>query len=272
VVYHARWTYRIYSFKEKPLEAILVSPDVFRYPLRLSERIRLPAAKPGFTIARPGEKSAEESGGPGRANVPPERRMAEGDKGTAAGPAPGAGGLSSEFKLTFPADAKIVLSKPASKVEDTLVSPGRYRTRTDIDFSKYLENETTAGNRNLSSPRGGGTAQQKARRRTGGGSVSMSVPKIDFSPWAGAVLNKIQRNWVLPAEAGTDWKAEVGVAVLVAKSGELLAVEIDAPSKIEILDGAATRAINASGPFPALPAAFPDSSLEVYFVFQYGHD
>ncbi len=255
------------------MEAILVAPDVFRYPLRLSERARPPAAEPGFAAARPGEKTAEEGREPGRAKIPPERIPAEADTGAAGGPGPGAGSLLSEFRLTYPSDAKIALSKPASKIEDTLVSPSRYRTRTDIDFSKYLENETTAGNRNPpGSAPSGGTPQQRARRRTGGGAVSLSIPKIDFSPWAATVLNKIQRNWVLPAEAGTAWKAEVGVTVLVAKSGELLAVEIDAPSKIGLLDEAAERAIRASGPFPALPAAVPDSSLEVYFVFQYGQD
>ncbi len=257
------------------MEAILVAPDVFRYPLRLSERAQPPAAgaEPESAFARPGEKTAEEGREPDRAKIPPERIPAETGPGAAGGAAPGAGGLPAEFKLTYPSDSKIALSRPASKVEDTLVSPNRYRTRTDIDFSKYLENEMTAGNRNPpGSASSGGTPQQRARRRTSGGAVSLSVPKIDFSPWAAAVLNKIQRNWILPAEVGTAWKAEVGVTVLVAKSGELLAVEIDVPSKIELLDEAAARAIRASGPFPALPAALPDSSLEVYFVFQYGQD
>jgi len=88
------------------VEAILVAPDVFRYPLRLSERARPPAAEPGFAAARPGEKTAEEGREPGRAKIPPERIPAEADTGAAGGPGPGAGGLPSEFRLTYPSDAR----------------------------------------------------------------------------------------------------------------------------------------------------------------------
>lgn len=100
--------------------------------------------------------------------------------------------------------------------------------------------------------------------------MALNVPSVDFSAWGEIVLNKIQRNWALDAGLGTAWKGEVGVTVLVARNGELLAVEIDAPTKIDFLDQAALRAVRSSGPFPPLPAKYLNSSLEVYLVFKYG--
>jgi TonB family protein len=57
----------------------------------------------------------------------------------------------------------------------------------------------------------------------------------------------------------------------MARNGDLLAVEIETPSKVDALDQAALRALQASGPFPPLPADFPKSSLDMVFVFQYGY-
>ena len=59
-------------------------------------------------------------------------------------------------------------------------------------------------------------------------------------------------------------------ALLTLSGNRLLAITIDAPTKIEFLDQAALRAVRSSGPFPALPAKYLNSSLEVYLVFKYG--
>jgi len=84
-------------------------------------------------------------------------------------------------------------------------------------------------------------------------------------------MNKIQKNWSIVQSGEIGWRGEVGVSVLVAKSGQLLAIDVTSTSKIDLLDQAALKALDLSGPFPALPKDFPNSSLDVYFVFQYGY-
>jgi TonB family protein len=261
---------------------------------------RFPVAK--AQAGRPGEKAAA----PSRAAAPTADAAAKesaaasptvpvkpaesagpagggsGAPGPMAAPAPSTvlPGPYSNFKLTYPADARISLSSSAGKIEDRyLPPPSHYRTRTDIDFSKYARQGASLS----STPSGGagegpggtgsgrpGQAGQRARRAAPGGSVGLNVPSVDFAAWGEVVLNKIQRHWALDAGLGTAWKGEVGVSVLVAKNGDLLAVEIDAPTKIEFLDQAALRAVRSSGPFPPLPAKYLNSSLEVYLVFKYG--
>jgi protein TonB len=82
---------------------------------------------------------------------------------------------------------------------------------------------------------------------------------------------RIQKNWSLGQEAFAGYIGEVGVTVMMSKAGELLAVEIGASSKIDLLDQAAVKAVRLSAPFPSLPPDFPNSSLEMYLVFQYGY-
>ncbi len=271
-----RWHYKIFTYQEKPREAFLVPLEMTRFPLsKRTETGRPPAKGPvspapsARASARPAESAAPSSAVPGATGPI-----------AAPGPSGGLPGPYTNFQLSYPADARINLSKSAGKIEDRyLPPPSHYRTRTDVDFFKYVR----PGALLSSAPSGGpgegpggsgsgrpGQARQRARRPTPGGSVALNVPSVDFSAWGEIVLNKIQRNWALDAGLGTAWKGEVGVTVLVARNGELLAVEIDAPTKIDFLDQAALRAVRSSGPFPPLPAKYLNSSLEVYLVFKYG--
>lgn len=278
------WHYKIFDTGKKTREVFLAPPDIIPYPLSMSSPNRL--LKPGQDpndIPAGGEASrARVAETPAQAvSVEPKIKPgppAGGETGGTGTPAAGGGsgpgglpGVLSGFKLTYPSDAKISLAKPASKVEDTLLSPGRYQTRTDIDFSRYLRSGGQAGAPGSGNGvSGGGRPSQRARRQPGNTAVSMSVPQADLSQWAETVLNKVQRNWALAPNAGSGWKGEVGISVLVARSGEVLAVELDTPSKVEILDQAAVKSLQAASPFPPLPAGYSPSSLEVYFVFKYG--
>jgi TonB family protein len=97
-----------------------------------------------------------------------------------------------------------------------------------------------------------------------------SVRTYDLSGWAGEVLNRIQRYWTLGVDASADWTGMVGVEVQVLKAGDVIRIEISAPSSVDALDRSAQKALELSAPFPALPADFPESSLEITFVFRYG--
>ena len=264
--------------------------ELTRFPLSKAEAGR-PGIRPGGNaatpaLAAPPAEAAAKGGAAVRPAGPVEPRgpgsIAPGGPGPIAAPGASGGfpGPYTNFQLSYPADARINLSRSADKIEDKfLPPPSHYRTRTDIDFSKYarqgaLPSSLSAGG--LGEGPGGsgsgrpGQADQRARRPAPGGSVALDLPGVDFSAWGEIVLNKIQRNWALDAGLGTAWKGEVGISILVAKNGDLLAVVIDTPTKIDFLDQAALRAVRSSGPFPALPAKYLNSSLEVYLVFKYG--
>jgi len=274
----ARWSYKIFTYQEKPREAFLVPREMVRFPLSKTAEMGRPPAKGPVS---PAASSAVGAGEESRPAAAPSSAV-PGASGPVAPPGSPAGlpGPYSDFRLSFPPDAKINLSKAAAKIEDRYLPPSsHYRPRTDIDFSRYARQGALLS----SAPSGGpgegpggvgsgrpGQAGQRARRPVPGGSMALNVPGVDFSAWGEIVLNKIQRNWALDAGLGTAWKGEVGVTVLVARNGELLAVEIDAPTKIDFLDQAALRAVRTSSPFPPLPAKYLNSSLEVYLVFKYG--
>jgi TonB family protein len=276
LAFNARWNYKIYGSRGPARDVFLAPRDFVRFQSRPGTAAEPGGGEPRRAVeARP--DAAGDQGGRG-AETRPEARpgdkppAAVPDGGAAAGGAePGrSGGSPAGFDLVYPRDARISLAQPAAKVPDTLVSPNRYRSRADIDFFKYVRpGATGSGGGPLGGGGGPGQAERRARR-PGGADLVINVPGIDFKPWGETVLTRVQRNWALPGSAGSAWQGQVGITVLVAKTGQLLAVEMDSPSKLVMLDEAALQAVHKSGPFPALPAAFAGSSLEVYFVFKYG--
>lgn len=101
--------------------------------------------------------------------------------------------------------------------------------------------------------------------------ISIPAVGIDFSAWAGQVMEKIQKNWVLPKTGKLAKSSRVRFSVLIKKTGELSSIEIIEVSSIESLDEASLGALRASLPFPPLPDNFPGDLLEVLFEFRY-HD
>jgi TonB family protein len=101
--------------------------------------------------------------------------------------------------------------------------------------------------------------------------VPEDVKTFDLSGWATEVLNAVQRNWSLGTSPGpADWSGRVTITVLVMKSGELTGIDFASTSGLEPLDTAAMKAVDRSGPWPALPEGFPGTSLELQLVFKYG--
>ncbi len=101
--------------------------------------------------------------------------------------------------------------------------------------------------------------------------VPENVKTFDLSGWASEVLNAVQRNWSMGTAPGTaEWSGRVTVTILVMASGELNGVDVASSSGLAPLDAAALKAIEQSGPWPALPEGFPGTSLEIQLVFKYG--
>jgi len=293
-ILHAKIHYRIYRYdKSGVATVVLLSRDAVPFP-KAPKRGALVSpgpepliVKPGRTVAgaaaaaapkAPGTKpepGAPPGSGGGAGRPGPPGPPAVESKGEAAAERGGAAsqGVSAGFGLTYPLGSQLKLTKPAETSIDEILRPGRYRTRTDIDFSKYLRPEPGAmvpsGRIGIgkSGSGGGGGGQWPGR----GASVTLNVARYDLVPWATGVMTRIQQNWTLNNAEDSGYRAEVRVSVMMARNGDLLAVEIETSSKVEALDQAALHALQASGPFPALPADFPKSALDMVFVFQYGY-
>ncbi len=291
-ILQAKIHYRIYRYdKSGVATVVLLSRDAVPFPKAPKNgTLFSPGSEP--LIVKPGRPA------PGTAaSAAPEKPATKPEPGAPAGSGGGAGkagppaveskgevragrtgaaspGVSSGFGLTYPLGSQLKLTKPAETSIDEILRPGRYRTRTDIDFSKYLRPEPGAkapsgrigvGKSGSGGAGGGGLGPGRGAR------VTLDVARYDLVPWATGVMTKIQQNWTLTNLEDSGYRAEVRISVMMTRKGELLAVEIETSSKVEALDQAAIRALQASGPFPALPADFPKSILDMVFVFQYGY-
>jgi len=276
---------KILNFHEKRRDVILVPPPRIKF-----------TASPSGGSAPPPETSAgvvaTRPGLPARPLSEEERRRAGAGRETGAGEGVPPGGtagemiggydrdedesLTSGFSLVYPADAMLNLSKYAQVPEDAWLRPLRELAKPRRPFSQYLH--PPAGTREPAMPGSGGKGIPGGTgtlKPPPAGVVAAFVPEnvktFDLSGWADGVLNSVQRNWTLGVEAwSAEWSGRVTVTILVMKSGELNGVDVSASSNIALLDASALRAINRSGPWPALPDDFPDSSLEIQLVFQYG--
>jgi TonB family protein len=286
VFLHVKFTYKIYKYKEKAADVILLPKEYFRFPTNAKQRTetagpRQPLIiKPGHDIppAGPAPKAAGQTSAQGPPSQPaagPEaQRLPIAGSGVespqaTSGEGGTSGALASGFSLIYPSNARLSLAKPSENSLEELLKPSRYQARPDINFSKYVRPGISPG-----IPAGGGIGSAGGKGSGGqarGASVSLNVMRYDLSPWADEVMNKIQKNWSIAQTGYETSKGEVGISVLITKNGELLAVEIESASKIDVLDQAALDALRLSAPFPPLPADFPNSSLELYFVFQYGY-
>ncbi|MHB8055121.1 MAG: TonB family protein, partial [Candidatus Aminicenantales bacterium] len=188
--------------------------------------------------------------------------------------------LISGFSLVYPADAMRNLDKYAKVPEDAWLRPLRKLAHPPADFSRYLHprsgtREAAAVNAGRSGGPGGAPGGIGALKSPPAGVVAAYVPEnvkmFDLSGWASTILNAVQKNWTLGADAwSAEWTGLVTIKILVMKSGELNGIDVTASSNIDILDASARRAIDRSRPWPALPDDFPDTSLEIQMVFRYG--
>ena len=250
-----------------------------RYPRRLdiapvpSEPVTVKPGRQSEPGGQKGEQAAKalEGGAPPGGGAAPERAPSSAGEGrpglrggTGTSAPPGYG-----FQLIYPKSSALNLSKPAENSVDDLLRPDRYRSWQGIDFSKYVGPpgaSAAAGGAPPKAGRGGAPAGPPRGTR-----VVPNIVRYDFTPWANEIVNRIQTRWSLGQEAFVGYVGEVGVNVMITKGGELLASDVRASSKIDLLDQTALQAVRASAPFPPLPADFPNSTLEFYLVFQYGY-
>lgn len=182
--------------------------------------------------------------------------------------------LSSRFSLNLPSSReldlslgnKLALSLYSEKKEKLLKEIDKNYEQKDLNVLKYFYSDFSNIRLSKSSVSSGDYGTQTIPRRL---STSFNKRDYDLTPWAKKIVDKIQKNWLIPPGEKTRAKGQVGISVIVKKGGELLSIKIIESSEIQWFDQAALKALNLSSPFPSLPEDFPDKTLETYFVFKY---
>jgi TonB family protein len=173
--------------------------------------------------------------------------------------------FSQGFRLTsFPEDSSgFNLNIAPSK--DLSPEPEDYLTENEMDLLRYLSSASSTKRPLGTSP----STETFGARISTPGKTSFNINKLDISPWAREVVEKIQKNWAIPTSQDDGKKNVVEIKVSIGKNGELLNVSIRNSSAHPTLDQAALNAIRISAPFPELPENFPNNNLDVHFLFQY---
>lgn len=271
-----RFTVKFLPFARDEVRQVVLAPPL---------TIAIPKIVGGHGLADlPGGGGTAGRPGPARPAAKPEPARPEAEPAAAATgagepgggllsvPPPGSGSaipsLSSRFQESLRIHGRSSLTLPLAPPG---TPPGVGVGAPLPDFTKYTRSAYVGGvtGYGRGSGRGGGG--------TGGGGgggpqrVGMSIPLkgYDLLPWATAVIDRLQLNWMLPAVSEVPEAARISMIVVIKKNGELDSIEIIEGTSLEPLDRAALEALRASLPFPALPADFPGDLLEIDFEFVY---
>lgn len=96
--------------------------------------------------------------------------------------------------------------------------------------------------------------------------TSISKLDIDFGPYIQVIEKKIKTNWHPPKE---NENKEVILQFKILKDGKIDSIKIIKSSNFSAMDLAAERALKVSAPFPPLPSAFKEESIDIDFLFDY---
>lgn len=89
---------------------------------------------------------------------------------------------------------------------------------------------------------------------------------IDYGPFMADLERRIKRNWVPPRDSRSK---RVQVKFWVQRDGRLAKVMVQKSSGDSLADSAATRAVEVSAPFKAIPPQVKEDVLEIEFTFDY---
>lgn len=173
--------------------------------------------------------------------------------------------FTQEFKLTLSPEESSGFSLNIAPSKDVSPEPEEHLTEDELDLLRYLSSETSTQRPLGKSP----STETYGARISSPGKASFNINQIDISPWARDVVEKIQKNWAIPASQDDGRKNVVEITVSIRKNGDLLNVGIRNSSAHPTLDRAALNAVRMSAPFPELPENFPNENLEAHFLFRY---
>jgi TonB family protein len=275
-ILHVKLNYKIYKYQGRIIPAIIL-PEESIAMMRFQEpRTAAPAKPPALIKPSRTGQLGEQGAAPG---VQPAEKLPAGPGGESSGSRAGPGGTalpggaSPGFRLVYPKGSRLDLSKSGESPVGPLLRPNRYTAGAGKNLAQYTRSGAAfpsgPGAVGSGGPGRGGARGSGAAR---GAALPENIVRYNFSPWANAVMNKLQQNWSIYQAGEGPWRGEVGISVTIAKNGDVLAAEVQDTSHIDLLDQAALRAVALSAPFPPLPADFPADSVAIYFVFQVGNE
>ena len=109
-------------------------------------------------------------------------------------------------------------------------------------------------------------------RDGGPGSVFLlpfDIREKAVAAWTGTVMDRIERNWIIPASARLAFAGRVQITLTIERQGGERSLVIDDSTVPEPLTLAALHAVQASLPLPPLPENVAAESLSFTFVFAY---
>jgi outer membrane biosynthesis protein TonB len=87
--------------------------------------------------------------------------------------------------------------------------------------------------------------------------------------WTAAAIDRIERNWIIPASARIAFAGRVQITLTVERQGRRHALVIDDSTLPEPLTLAALRALESSLPLPPLPDNVAGELFTFTLVFKY---
>jgi len=97
--------------------------------------------------------------------------------------------------------------------------------------------------------------------------ISFDTKGVEFGPWVRRFVQRVRRNWFVPAEAFASKRCATHT-VRVRKDGTVAEVVTLNPSGVPAFTEAGYKALIATS-FEPLPAAYPDDSVTITVTFYY---
>jgi TonB family protein len=213
-----------------------------------------------------------------------------------ATPPPGAPGIRGP-QAPQPPQQAIAQNQPTPQQQQ-----GQQAPRPQFENNQTAELQAPPRPKNEFSKFGGGmsagsaiqqAAQEAAARRGGGGGqegdfglgtgahgrqlgaldILSDTQGVDFGPYLQRILQDVKDNWYnLIPESAEMKKGKLAIEFAITKDGKVADMRLIATSGDVALDRAAWGGINASNPFPPLPAEFSGPYLALRFRFYYNPD
>lgn len=103
----------------------------------------------------------------------------------------------------------------------------------------------------------------------GGILIPFDIKEKTVAAWTETVLDRIERNWIIPVSARLAFSGQVQVTLTIEKNGSPQALVMDDPSLPEAVAQSALHAVKASLPLPPLPENVAGQAFAFTFVFIY---
>ena len=99
--------------------------------------------------------------------------------------------------------------------------------------------------------------------------IRFDTKGVDFGPWVRAFTVQVKRQWFVPITVLRTSAETAVIRFRVLRNGEVTEVELVRPAPTDALNAAALEALKRSSPVEALPAAYPDASVQITMTLNY---